>query len=156
MTTYEHGAMAPGQMPDVEPDDATVAQEEAPPGLGCIPVTVEGPVRSVELPAKSSGSRRYGVTTTEAFRVLGRDPRRKRALIQCSDATGASHGLFHGATANEVTPPADYAARLAMTNAGAGLPAASPVLEITSTDELWVLADTAACDVSVTSEQWAD
>lgn len=156
MTTYPHGATAASE---IEPDDATVEQEEAPPGLGCIPVTVEGPVRSVELPAKGNGSRRYPVGTTQPVRILGRDPRRKRATVQVYDATGATRGIFHGATETELTPtdgataPA-FAARLAATGP-ASAPVASELLVITSLDELWVIADTAACEVSVISEQWA-
>lgn len=154
MTTYPHDATG---TPDLEPDDATVVQEEGMPGLTTIPVCVEGPVRTQALPARAAGYRRVTVTTTSPQRVLGRDPRRRRALVQVYDATGATHGVMLGATLNETTPPAAMAARLAVAAPAAGGTAvASPVLELTSTDELWVVADTAACELTVIAEQWAD
>jgi hypothetical protein len=142
--------------PETEPDNATVEQAEDAPGLGCIPVSVEGPVSTRELPAKAAGYRRVTASTTEPQRVLGRDPRRKRALLQVYDVTGTTHGVFYGTTRNEVAPPAPFAARLAVTLPAGGIPVASQVIELTGSDELWILADTAACDVTVSAEQWAD
>lgn len=140
-----------------EPDDATVEQVEHAGPLTTIPVCVEGPTTTRELPAKASGYRRVTVGTTTPLRVLGRDPRRKRAVLQVYDAMGATHGVMIGTTINEVAPPASFAARLAVSApATAGAAVASPLLELTSLDELWLLADTAACDVTVISEQWAE
>lgn len=158
MTTYRHDAtVAPQDAPDLEPDDADVLQDEGMPGLTTIPVCVDGPVRVQQLPAKAAGYRRVTVTTTTPQRVLGRDPRRKRAVLQVFDSAGATRGVFYGATLNEVTPPAALAARLAVASpAVAGATVASPVLELTGQDELWVVADTAVCELTVTAEQWAD
>lgn len=158
MTTYRHDAtVAPQDTPELEPTDAEVVQEEAAPGLTTIPVCVEGPVRVHQLPARASGYRRVTVGTSTPLRVLGRDPRRRRVLLQAFDADGATQGVFYGATAMEVTPPAAFAARLAVPGpAASGATVASPVLELTGVDELWVLADTAQCELTVTAEQWAD
>lgn len=78
-------------------------------------------------------------------------------LLQVFDANGATAGVFYGATLNEVTPPAPLAARLAVASPAVdGATVASPVLELTGMDELWVVADTAVCELSVTAEQWAE
>lgn len=139
----------------LEPDDAEVEQLEAAPGLTTLPVMVEGTVRTQQLPAKAAGARRLTVSTTQQQKLLGRDPRRRRAVIQVYDTAGLSHGIFYGTSSNEVQPPAQFAARLALSLPGA-TPSASHLLEVTNIDELWVLADTAACEVSVLAEQWAD
>jgi len=139
----------------LEPGDAAVEQEEAPP-LGALPVTVETPVRVQELPARAAGYRRVAVGTTEPLRVLGRDPRRRRAVIQVYDAAGATHGVYLGASRTEVAPPASFAARLGVATPGGGTPVASHPLELRGLDELWLLADTAGCEVTVIAEQWAD
>lgn len=147
--------------PDLEPDDATVVQEEVAPGLSSIPVVVEGPVRVQELPSKAAGYRRVVASLTQPQKVLGRDPRRRRMVLQVYDATGTTHGVFYGATRTEVAPgetggAPQFAARLGVTLPAGGVPVASPLLELTGMDELWVLADTAACELSVSVEQWAD
>lgn len=151
--TSQHDATV---VPDLEPDDATVEQEEAPPALGVIPVSVEGPVQTRELPAKAAGYRRVTLNTTQPQRVLGRDPRRRRAVIQVYDATGTSHGVYFGTSLNEVTPPSAYAARLGVTLPAGGIPVASHPLELTGMDEVWAVADTAGCELTVIAEQWAD
>lgn len=154
MTTYPHDAT---EAPQLEPTDAEVVQDQAPMELTTIPVCISEPVRTQALPAKAAGYRRVTVTTATPQRVLGRDPRRRRMVLQVYDATGTTAGVLFGATLNEVTPPAALAARLAVgAPATDGAAVASPVLELTSTDELWVLADGAACDLTVISEQWAD
>lgn len=153
MTTDHYGATV---APQTEPDDAEVEQAEYDHGATSIPVEVCGPVRTQALPSKAAGYRRVTVGTTQALRVLGRDPRRRRAVIQVYDATGTTHGVFYGATAAEVAPPAPFAARLGVTLPAGGVPVASHPLELTGMDELWVLADTAACELSVSAEQWAD
>lgn len=139
----------------LEPDDSEVEQQEAAPGLTALPVVVEGTVRTQQLPAKAAGARRIVASLTDPKRLLGRDPRRRRAVIQLYDATGTSHGIFYGTSSNEVAPPAAFAARLGLGLPGA-IPVASHLLEVTNIDELWCLADTAACEVSVLAEQWAD
>lgn len=154
MTTERHDATVASGM---EPSDADVVQEEAPGPLTTIPVCVEGPVRTQELPARAAGYRRVTVTTDRPQRVLGRDPRRRRALLQVYDATGTAGGVFLGATINEVTPPVAMAARLAVPGPAVdGAAVTSPVLEVTSTDELWVVADGATVELTVIAEQWAD
>jgi hypothetical protein len=153
MTTDSHGAMV---APPTEPTDAEVEQAEYDHGVTAIPVEVCGPVRAQQLPAKAAGYRRVTASTTQAQKVLGRDPRRRRMVLQVYDPAGATHGVFYGATAAEVTPPAPFAARLGVTLPAGGIPVASPLLELTGMDELWILADTAACELSVSAEQWAD
>lgn len=149
-------AMAPEPIADISPDDATVEQAEYPHGvMTTLPVCVEGPVQTQALPTQGSGSRRVTLSTTQPQRLLGKDPRRARATIQVYDASGATHGIFHGPTQNEVNPPSSYAARLGVTLPAGGIPVASAILTVTSREELWAVADTAACEVSVVSEQWA-
>jgi hypothetical protein len=151
MSDYTHGSTEV----ELQPDDQEVMQTEHAPGLQCIPVTVEEPVRTVELPAKSGGSRRYVASLTTPQRVLGRDPRRKSAVIELFDVAGLSRGIFYGTSQNEVNPPSSYAARLALAPAAA-VPTRSAQLHWDVVDELWMIADTAVCDVSVTAAQWAD
>lgn len=143
--------------PSIEPSDADVVQEESPVPLQTVPVQVMGPTRTVELPAKTGGLRRVVLDTATPQKILGRDPRRKRAVVQVYTAAGAigtSQGAFLGNSRNECTPPAGFAFRLGLTVGTTQV--ASHLLEITSQDEVWAIADTQACEISVSAELWAD
>ncbi len=123
-----------------EPDDEEIMQEE---GDTTAHVTVDGPVRTVELPSKSGGSRFYtvpqidGVAPGEPFQILGKDPRRKKVLLQVNSGT-----LAIGTTKNEVSGM--LCARFLV-----GTP-----LPLTMSDEIWVGGVGGVASVSILAEQW--
>lgn len=140
---------------DQSPGDILQEQEAYPAATDPIPTIVCEPVRSITLPAKSGGYRNYALTTTESIQVLGRDPRRKRAVLQVSDQEGESAGAFLGGTQGEALT--GNAFLLALPGpAIAATPVVSTTLEITSMDEVWASALTADCTLSVINEQWAE
>jgi hypothetical protein len=86
-------------MSEQDPSNAEVEQYELP-SLPVVPVTVDGPVRTVELPSVTQGIGLVHLNTTGQL-LLAADPRRKRATILPLD-TGIvlSHsqaGLVNGA-----------------------------------------------------------
>lgn len=118
---------------DQEPDDVL---QETGYDVKAVPVCVEEPVRTQELPARSGACYQAQVDTTGA-RILGRDPRRKSATI-----IGISQDLRLGTTqANAL--------------AGARIPAVVPFV-ISHIDEVWAATLTGTTEVSVITEQWAD
>jgi hypothetical protein len=101
-----------------------------------IPVCVDEPVRTHELPAKA-GACYTVVAGTTGERILGRDPRRKSATI-----IGLTEDIRIGTTqANAV--------------AGARVPAVVPLV-IATTDEYWAASVENTTEISVITEQWAD
>jgi hypothetical protein len=133
----------------IETDTDDVVQTEAEPSLTTIPVTVEGPTRTQELPAKASGMRLVTLTTNVPTRILGNDPRRKRAILIAFPLAGETvPGITIGTSRNEVTSP--YSAFIPVVN---GM---SHQLVLTASDELWVMANNDNTRVSVIAEQWAN
>lgn len=73
-------------MTDLQPDTGEVLQEEPDYVMqvaGC--VTVKGPVRVQELPAKGGGTRTKTVSDTRPEHFLEPDPRRRRAVLMSMD-----------------------------------------------------------------------
>lgn len=131
-------------MSDLIPDNDDVLQDEPQQmPMTPIPVVVEGTVRMQELPSPvvvvaqvfcdSSGG------TIAAQRVLGEDPRRKKATIVATDQS------VRIGTSQKQTQSPDTCAIW---------PKNVPV-EISGKTEIWVAADTATTRVSVIAEQWA-
>lgn len=134
-------------MPEFDPTPAEINQTEnvATVPIPPLPVTVVDPIPVRDMPAVSSGWQAYDVplTTSPAVRVLGRDPRRKRALIVAVDLAGTTGRMQLGGTQAE---------------AGSDRATIWPIntpLEITGSDEVWASARTAVITVSVINEQWA-
>lgn len=116
-----------------------------------VPVDVSGVVETRLLAARGAGMRSYDLTTTTAVKVAGHDPRRRFLKLNCVDFTGASHGVRLGQSANEALSP--HAFILPVFQVG-GSTATSVPLELSSVNELWAVADTAACTLAVLSENW--
>jgi hypothetical protein len=130
------------RIPDMqrEPSQSEVYQSESDvPGMIEVPVRVEGPVRAQALPAESWAVAFYELSTTEATRVARRDPRRKRAVI-----TVATQLAWIGPTQSGCRPNVGY-------RMGA---AATSTIEITHTEEIWAMADTAGSLLSILVEYW--
>jgi len=121
-----------------EPTVSEVMQEEvAHQRIDPVPVTVEGPVRTQELPAALGTERNYDTTTT-AQQLLGRDPKRKRVTLI-------------GLTATHYVGKPDYIA----SGDAAQLPANVPVT-ITHQDEIWVATVAATGSISIFVETWTN
>lgn len=146
------------EVPDFEPEPGEILQEEEVEELHVIPVTVVDPVRSQLMPAKLGGFRSFEVGTTQAVQILGRDPRRKRAVITIHDNTdaGTAHGVYLGTTQSGANTT--YGFLLPFNIRGTGLGAGGGPLELTTMDEIWALTEDTGNGkviVSVLSEQWA-
>jgi hypothetical protein len=102
-----------------------------------IPVCMDEPVRSQELPSRAGACYTAGAVDTNGQKILGRDPRRKSATI-----IGLTQDILLGTTQ-------------ANARAGARIPAVVPFV-ITSVDEYWAASVTATTDITVITEQWAD
>lgn len=129
----------------LQPTTDELLQVEAPAApLVAIPVTVEGPVRVQSPPAVSLQVSQQFLDSTGGFiqpvRLLGDDPRRKRAQIVAKD-----QAMRVGTSQKQVMNPTTCAVW-----------PAGVMLEVCSRTELWVAADTATTIVSVITEQWAD
>jgi hypothetical protein len=127
-----------GQSFDPRPDAEDLVQDAEPtPALMTVPVALDGPVRTQQLPRSSSGRRTVRVGTTPR-RVLSADPRRARTLI-----LPQSNTITLGSSQSEAT--GTYAAVW---------PAWLP-LELFDADELWIAAPAGDTDVTVITENWA-
>lgn len=123
------------------PEAEDVFQEDvdpASPVAGPIPVVVEGIVRTEEPGSRTTGFRKFNLSTTDAQRILDDDPRRKCATIIPID-TDIRLG---------------YSQSDAVGSGGTRLPMAVPLL-LTTSDEVWACAVNVACEVSVFFELWA-
>ena len=138
---------------DQTPGDILQEQEDAY-NTTPVPTVICEPVRSIILPARIGAFTQHTLSTTTPIRVLDRDPRRKRAVITLFDTAGASDGAVLGGT-QAVSLNNGFLLPFPGPNIAAGN-VASTVLEITSVDEVWATAMTAACTLSVMNEQWAE
>lgn len=127
--------------------DVDVAEQAVPP----LPVVVAAPAPVKLLPGIAAGMLSYDLVTTAAVQILSRDPRRKRAVLVGFTAQATCRGARLGPTPAGAS--FDRAFLFASALAAGGFPAC---IEYTSTDELWAVADTQVCTVSVLNEQWAD
>ncbi|NUT27684.1 MAG: hypothetical protein HOV84_17470 [Streptomyces sp.] len=120
---------------DQEPGDILQEQDVY---AKAIPVCLDEPVRTQELPSRAGACYTVGaVNATAGQRILGRDPRRKSATII--------------ALAQDIRIGTTQANALA----GARIPAVVPFV-IATTDEYWAASVTSTTDISVITEQWAD
>lgn len=136
---------------DVEPDSGQILQEEdyAP---VTVPVCVQEPVQTRELPTKSGGFRSFVlVAGAAAVKVLSRDPRRRRALLIAYSTTGIADHVHLSTT--QAGGASEYTAHLPMQ--GSASSAVSPVLELTCLDEIWATTNTQSVTLTVINEQWA-
>lgn len=123
--------------------------------LQSVPVTLDQAADVRTLPSRSAGFHTYQLDTAAPTRILGHDPRRKRATIIVADKNGASRGAALGSKPGE-----------ALESWGANLPLYGPTtvstaythppIEIHATGEVWAIACGATCTLTVINEQWAD
>lgn len=129
---------------DGQPDNDQVMQDETPP-MPVIPVRVEGPVRTQELPARSAG---YATVLVDngGTKILSADPLRKGAFL-----LPIEQDLWIGDSQAKV-----LVRSATSTPAGALWPAGTPFPSATC-DEVWVSCALHGSTtlVSVISEQWA-
>lgn len=126
---------------DGTPDNDQVMQDERPP-MPVIPVRVEGPVRTAELPARGSGFTTV-VVGTDGARILTADPRRKSTLLLPVDAD-----IWLGDSQAQVRVPTTG------DPIGGFWPAGTPC-PLNTCDEVWASASSATTRITVISEQWA-
>lgn len=136
-----------------DPAPSEIVQDlvDAPAAVPPLPVVAAEPLNVRELPSRQSGLQCYDLTTSLAVQVLGRDPRRKRAVIMGFTTQATCRGARLGPTQAGAT--SGYAALFPAALAAGGFPA---ILELGSEDELWAIADTQTCTLSVINEQWAE
>lgn len=118
-------------------------------------ITAADPLRTLALPAESGGALNRDLATTGATKILDRDPRRKRAVIVLFDTGGTSDGAFIGGTQAEANSDLGFLLPLFGPNIAGGN-VASIAFEVTSMEELWARAFTAACKCSVWIERWTN
>lgn len=142
MTTHPHDPVDTTP----EPDDIVGAEVGHQVNIPPLPVKVDGPVRVVSPPTRSAGWRSYDLSTTVAVKILGRDPRRRRAVIIAHNSVTGTAKL--GETAAQAL--SDQAFILPV---GLGSLTDYCTIEYTSTDEVWA---SGSVDLSVLNEQWSD
>lgn len=124
----------------IEPSDDEILQVEE--YTQAIPVCIDTPVNTREMPSKFAGMNTvYGVTTSLAVRILFKDPKRKMATINALD-----QDIILGATQAQ-----------AQSGRGSGMrwPANVPFV-ITAYDEVWAVSYQSTTDISVAIETWAE
>jgi hypothetical protein len=127
-------------MTDRVPDMQEVHQSfEDEPNIREVPVKIIGPVDAQALPAQAWSTRSYELTTAEPTRVARRDPRRKRAVIGV-----VTQAAWIGTSQANAKVNVGY-------RMGA---AATSVIELTHTEEIWAVADTAGSILSILEEYW--
>lgn len=119
---------------DQEPSNAEVQQYEQP-GPIVVPVTIEGPVRTQELPSVIQGIGAEHLDTA-GKRILANDPRRKAATVISLDQdlilSHSQAGLVSGAPWPKLVP-----------------------LIFTTRDAVWASSATATTRISIIIEGWA-
>ncbi len=142
---------------DFTPDTPDVLQEEpeAPAAFEQHPIAVaqQGPVRTQDLPSKASGYKTYDLNTTTAVKILGQDPRRRRAVLIVADKNGVSRGAALGGT--QAQAQESVGANIPLYGTGISSSYSHPPVELLQSDEVWAIACGATCTVTVISEQWA-
>lgn len=126
--------------PDVTPSLEEIAQVEEEFTLQPIPTYVCGPVETRELPAKQGGYTSHMDIGMNGTQALPYEPRRKRALILCTDVT------WIGASQQSV-----IAGGLSAFLAPAGLP-----ITVDHMGEVWVAPVAGTTDVSVMTSYWSE
>lgn len=141
---------------ETDPTPPEILQDEvtAPAPLPPLPTTVVDPVRIQNVPAKAAGWFTFDLAVGTATRILGEDPRRKRAVICVWDTAGASDGAILGGSQAAAVSDRGFVLGLVGANIAAGNVGPS-MIEYTALDEVWASAKTAPCTASVLNEQWA-
>jgi hypothetical protein len=115
-----------------------------------VPVEVCGPVETRELASRNSSLRGITLGTTAAQKIAGHDGRRKGMRVWAYDSAGTATAVALGNSKNEAEGA--YAAQLPMIKTGTV--SKSDILPLNSISELWAVAVTGGCVLSVTSESW--
>jgi hypothetical protein len=125
-------------VPELQPDELEALQAESGP-VPAAKVSVDGPVRTQELPRKAGATfNKTGVTTTP-FQLLRADHR--RAVARIISIGQPMYVALSQASAGDVS-------RMAL------WPAAT-VFPVTADCEVWVASSTATTTISVVTEMWA-
>jgi hypothetical protein len=133
-----------------EPDaGAEFLVQEAPAG-SAVPVEVCGPVETRELASRNSSLRGVSLGTTTAVKIAGHDGRRRGMRVWAYDSAGTATAVQLGNSKNEAEGA--YGAVLPLVKTGTA--SKSDILPLNSISELWALAVTGACVLSVASESW--
>lgn len=136
---------------DPAPSEIVQDLTDHPADVPPLPIVAAEPLNVREVPSRAAGWQSYDLTTTLAVQILSRDPRRKRAVITGFTAQATCKGARMGPTQAGAT--SGYAFLFPSALAAGGFPA---ILELGSEDELWAIADTQVCTISVINEQWAE
>lgn len=126
-------------------EDAIVAYDTEEVPLVPLPVKHCGVTDVRPVPARAMGGRTYSLNTTTPVKIAGHDGRRKHIQLIAMDFGNTSHGVRIGNSANEAAGGLGFL--LPTVQAGMGAP-----LVIDSMGELWAVADTASCVLSVLPE----
>jgi hypothetical protein len=121
----------------IEPGVDAVLQRET--GIVAVPVSVVGPVRTHELPARTAALGNYSVASSTPVKIVSSDPRRKSILIFVED-----QAVWVG-----------YTRAQAASTAGFSLPAGA-ALHLDHDGEVWARSKTGTALVSYAVDQWAD
>lgn len=121
----------------MKPDLNEVLQVDVETELHVIPVSLDEPVETRELPSKRISPRTVTLDFTVAGLILSRDPRRKQATI-----IARTQDILIGAS------------QAGAALSGAWVPGTIPLV-VTAVSELWGLGNGAATDVTVIEEYWA-
>lgn len=127
-------------------DELEQREEHAELPIPAVPVHVDGPVQTQELPPRTSVVRSMTVTT-EPQELLPADLRRSRALVWAIDGA-----VYVGKTSNDCRPSTPGAPA-----PGARLPQTTTPVELRGFSRLWVAAVAPGpVLVTVIAESWAD
>jgi hypothetical protein len=115
-----------------------------------VPVEICGPVETREVASRNSSLRGVTLGTTTAIKIAGHDGRRKGLRVWAYDSAGSATAVQLGNSKNEAEGA--YGAVLPLLKTGTV--SASTVLPLNSITELWALAVTGGCVLSIASESW--
>jgi hypothetical protein len=119
-------------------------------GPTTVPVEVCGPVETRELSARNSSMRGVYLLAGTAVKIAGHDGRRKSLRVLAWDVHGTCLAVQIGNSKNEAEGAYAFVLPLVL----AGTASASVLLPVNSISEVWAMAVTKDCIISVVSESW--
>lgn len=123
---------------ELQPDDLEVLQAETDGPEPTVRVSVDGPIRTQQLPHKSAGTRTRTIGTTMQ-KLLSADHR--RALFRILSINQSVYVAFNAGGAGDPTTCVIWPANLPLT--------------VTADCELWAASTTATTQLSIITEFWA-
>lgn len=125
-------------VPDLQPDELDALQAETDGPEPSVKVSVDGPVRTQDLPRKQAASRTR-IATTTPLKYLAADHRRASAKVVSFDQDMLI--AFNVASAGDPSTMSRWPKGVQYT--------------LTADSELWVASITATSTISITTEFWA-